>query len=171
MLFFVCLYVCLGFIVPHEDFSVIWRRHHYRWRAANFDLCLELMAIEQWGFFSVPHLLWHGAFVYNGHLRGPVTHTFCRVFGSGAVTTSFYDLGLSRLGFEHPTFHLQGQRTHPLRQRHGQVLVDKKLNNLFLDWAIIGRFKKNPEKQKKGRSVWISKNIFLFKFNVNHILT
>ena len=31
------------------------------------------MAIEQWGFFSVPHLLWHGASVYNGQLRGPVT--------------------------------------------------------------------------------------------------
>ena len=25
------------------------------------------------GEVSVPHLLWHGAFVYNGHLRGPVT--------------------------------------------------------------------------------------------------
>ena len=31
------------------------------------------MAIEQWRFFSVPHLLWHGASVYNGHLRRPVT--------------------------------------------------------------------------------------------------
>ena len=34
---------------------------------------LALMAIKQWGFFSVPHLLWHGASIYNGHLRGPVT--------------------------------------------------------------------------------------------------
>ena len=33
------------------------------------------MAIEQWGFLSVPHLLWHGASVYNGHLWGPVTLT------------------------------------------------------------------------------------------------
>ena len=30
---------------------------------------------EQWGFLSVPHLQWHGAFVYNGNLRGPVTFT------------------------------------------------------------------------------------------------
>ena len=30
-----------------------------------FYLCSALMAIEQWGFFSVPHLLWHGASVYN----------------------------------------------------------------------------------------------------------
>ena len=31
------------------------------------------MPIEQWWFFSVPDLLWHGASVYNGHLRGPET--------------------------------------------------------------------------------------------------
>ena len=32
------------------------------------------MAIAQWWFFSMPHLLWHpGAHVYNGYLRGPVT--------------------------------------------------------------------------------------------------
>ena len=71
-----CLFVCLfGFIVPLEHFAVIWRRHHYQWRAANFDLCSALMAIEQWWFFSVWHLLWQGAYVYNGHLRGPVTLT------------------------------------------------------------------------------------------------
>ena len=56
-------------------FSLILRRHHCRWRAANFDLCAALMAIEHWGFFNVPHLLWQGASVYNGHLRGPVTLT------------------------------------------------------------------------------------------------
>ena len=33
------------------------------------------MAIERWGFFSVPHPLWHWASVYNGHLREPVTLT------------------------------------------------------------------------------------------------
>ena len=69
------LFVCFGFIVPLEKFSLLWRRHHYRWTAANFDLCLALMAIEHWGSLSVPHLLWHGASVYNGHLRGPVSLT------------------------------------------------------------------------------------------------
>ena len=89
---------------------VIWRRHRCRWRAANFEICSALMAIEQWGFFSVPHLLWHWASIYNGHLRGPVTHTYCRAFSSGAVTICFYDSGLSRLGFEHPTFRLRHRR-------------------------------------------------------------
>ena len=64
-------FVCLGFFVPLESFSLIRRR----WRAANFDLCSALMVTEQWGFFSVPYPLWHGAFVYNGHLRGPATLT------------------------------------------------------------------------------------------------
>ena len=81
---------------PIENFSLIWRRHHYWFRAANFDLCSALEAIEQWGFFSVPHLLWHyWASVYNGHLRGPVTHTCCRAFSNGTVTTRFFDLGRS----------------------------------------------------------------------------
>ena len=57
---FVWLFVCLGFIVPLENFSLTWRRHHYRWKAANVDLCSALMAIKKWGFFSVPHLLWDG---------------------------------------------------------------------------------------------------------------
>ena len=54
---FVCLFACLEFIVPLENFSFIRRRHHCRWRTANFDLCSALMAIEQWGFFNVPHAL------------------------------------------------------------------------------------------------------------------
>ena len=37
---------CMEFIVPLENFSLIWSRHHCRGRAANFDLCSALMAIE-----------------------------------------------------------------------------------------------------------------------------
>ena len=64
-------FVCLGFFVPLENFLLIWRRHHYRWRTASS----ALLAIEQWGLFSVQHLLWYMASVYNGHLRGHVTLT------------------------------------------------------------------------------------------------
>ena len=42
---------------------------------ASEVLCSALMAIEQLGLFNVPHLLWHEASVYNGHLRRPVTIT------------------------------------------------------------------------------------------------
>ena len=66
--------VCLGFSSHLRIFhSWIWRRHYYRWRTAKFDLCSARMVIEQWEFFSVPHLLWQEAYVYNGHLHGPVT--------------------------------------------------------------------------------------------------
>ena len=41
----VCL--LLDSIVPLENFSLTWSRHHYRRGAAKFDLCLALMAIEQ----------------------------------------------------------------------------------------------------------------------------
>ena len=63
-------FVCLVFFVPLKNFSLIWIRHHYRWRATILDLCLSFMAIVQslqWGYFSVLHLLWHGASVCNGH--------------------------------------------------------------------------------------------------------
>ena len=39
------------------------------------DQVSALKAIEQEGLFKLPHLLWHGASVYNGYLRGPVTLT------------------------------------------------------------------------------------------------
>ena len=38
-------------------------------------------------------------------------HTCCRAFGSGTVTTCVNDLGLSRPGFEHPTFRMRGERS------------------------------------------------------------
>ena len=70
-----CFCLC-EFIVLLENFSLLWRRHDCQWRADNFYLCSALMVIEQWGFFNVPHLLWYGPTLYNGHLRGPVTRTF-----------------------------------------------------------------------------------------------
>ena len=39
------------------------------------DLCSALKTIEHWGFFSLPHPLWQGLSVYNGHLRRHVTIT------------------------------------------------------------------------------------------------
>ena len=42
-------------------------------------------------------------------LRTRDSHTYCRAFGSGAVTTYFYELSLSRLGFEHPTSSFRGE--------------------------------------------------------------
>ena len=71
-----CLSVCFfGDFVLFENFSLIWRRYHYRLRASNMYLCssIKCMAFEQWGFFDVSHLFWHWASVYSGNLWGPVT--------------------------------------------------------------------------------------------------
>ena len=66
------------------------------------------------------------------------THTCCRAFSSGAVTSCFNDLGLWRLGFEQPTFRLRGfeqptfrlrgERSYRLRHRRGKdviMIIDK----------------------------------------------
>ena len=45
-------------------FSDTWRRHHYRWKAAYFDLYSALLHS---GILSVPHLLSRVTFVYNYH--------------------------------------------------------------------------------------------------------
>ena len=84
-------------------------------------------------------VLWHGTSVYTGHLRGPVTHTYCCAFGSGAVTTCFNDLGLSRLEFEHPTFRLRGERSNrrgnlDRKRKFGQK---KKLKSNLIMFPII----------------------------------
>ena len=121
---YICLFlfVSFGFFFPLENFSLIWSRHdhHYRWRAANFDLWSAFMAIEQRGFFSVPHLLWNGASVYNGHLRGPPWHSLLLLSGwQWNCPYLFYNLGLSRLEFEHPTFRLRCERSDRLGNCRG----------------------------------------------------
>ena len=61
----------------------------------------------------MPHLLCHGASVYNGHLRGPVTLT--PIAERLAVKVSLP--ALSRLGFELPTFRLRLEHSNRLRHR------------------------------------------------------
>ena len=46
-------------------------------------------------------------------------HIYCQAFNSGVVTSRFYDLDLSQLGFEHPAFRLWGQSSNALRHHRG----------------------------------------------------
>ena len=46
-------------------------------------------------------------------LRTRDTHTYCKAFNNGAVATCFYDWGLLRLGFKHPTFRFQDECSKP----------------------------------------------------------
>ena len=56
------------------------------------------MTIDQWVFFNVPHLLWHGPTLINGHLRETRdTHTPVveHLAVELSITTCFNDLGHS----------------------------------------------------------------------------
>ena len=68
--------VCLKFFVSLYNFSSILEMSSLQVTACNVDICSALMAIEQWEFVIVPHLMWHGASVYNGHLRWSMTLTY-----------------------------------------------------------------------------------------------
>ena len=69
------LVACLGFILPLEIFFTHMETSPLPMKDCKFWPMLGTHD-EMWEFFSVPHLLWHGAFVNNGrHLRGLVTLT------------------------------------------------------------------------------------------------
>ena len=125
LIFSNCYSICfLG--VSFSSISIIfhsfWRRHYCRWRAALFYPCSALMANEQWGSL-VCHTYCDTGHPFNGHLRGPVTLTLnAEPFVSGTVTTCFYDLGLSWLGFQHPTILLRGELSNPLHHRRAACM-------------------------------------------------
>ena len=78
------------------------------------------MPIEQWGFFSVPHVLWHEAYVYNGHLRKHVTlHLLSKVWQWGCLYL-FLQLGYVAAGIRKANLPLAGQHSNALRKRRGQ---------------------------------------------------
>ena len=103
------------------NYPLIWIWHYYRWKSSNFDPWPALIVLELWRLFSLPHLLWHGPGIHLSLSppRNHDTYTCCRAFGSGAVTTWFYDLCVSCLGFEHKTFRIRCERSNRLR-RHGK---------------------------------------------------
>ena len=85
-----CLFCLFGFFRPTREFSLIWRRHYYG-EGLQILIYARLSLPLQWGFFGKPHLLWHGASVYYGHLRGPVTLTpIAEPYSSWTVTACVY---------------------------------------------------------------------------------
>ena len=105
-------YVCLFVRLFVEGLSSYSRIFHSYGDASITGEGLQMLTYSR-HFFSVLHLLLHEASVSNGHLRGPLTltHIAERLEVKLSLTT---DLGLSRLGFEHTTFRLRGQRSTSL---------------------------------------------------------
>ena len=109
---FVSVSLIVWVFVPFENFSLIWRNHHYRWRAANFYLAFDLaVRVLQRAVPTVTgciRIKW-------SFPRTRDTNTCYGTFCSGAVITCFYYLALSRLWFEQPTFRIPGERSNRLR--------------------------------------------------------
>jgi hypothetical protein len=65
------VFVYLLFYVPLKNCSLIWRRHHYHWKAAEFRPTLGVQGHWAGGIFIVPLLLWHGTSVFPVSSEGP----------------------------------------------------------------------------------------------------
>ena len=104
--------------VPVKNFSLICRRQLYQYQLTS------ARHFHVWPLSSKGSL--------ECHTYCDTGHPFIMVISEDpwhlhqwrAVTTFFYDLGLSRLGFEPSTFRLQGDRSNPLRHRCGQFITD-----------------------------------------------
>jgi hypothetical protein len=58
---------CLLFYIPLNNISLIWRRHHCRWRAAKLRSMLGAQSLGAGRGLHMPHLLRYGALV--SHLK------------------------------------------------------------------------------------------------------
>ena len=101
----ICLFTCLfGVLYLTQALSLIWRRHHYLWKASNFDLGSTLFPLS-----NESSLACH-TYCETGYLlilviseyRNSDSNTCCRAFGSGAVTTCFLRQGFVAAGIWTP---------------------------------------------------------------------
>ena len=96
-------------------------------------------AFEQWEFFSLLRLMWYGTSIHNSHLsRTRDTHTSCQALGSWALITCFNNLGLSRLGFEHPIFRMQSECSNQLHICWGCITIffNKDKRKFLTGWYV-----------------------------------
>ena len=105
----------LLFFIRLKIFSLIWSRHYYQWTFVNFDLYSTLMVIEQWRFFSAPHLLSHGPprrfFLCVGVQLLPLV--YFRIYYDKVLTIKF----VSILHFEcGGTFYLDAKFVDPYKK-------------------------------------------------------
>ena len=87
--------------------SLIWRCHHYQWRAANFDHGLHVaVRVLYCGTPSMTqNICWYiSLFLYSLRIWHSHCDTCCQVFSTGTITICSNDLGLLRVGFNPPTF-------------------------------------------------------------------
>ena len=81
------------------------------------NLCSALMVFEQWCFFSVPHLMWHGTSVY----QGPVT--LSPIAEHLAVKLSLHVFTTVAAGIRTLNLPIRGEHSHPLPRRRYQEVT------------------------------------------------
>lgn len=69
--------------------------------------------------------------------RSSDSHVYCRVLGSVAVTTRFFDICLLRLVFEHPTFRLRAKRSN---RQHNCHCLEIKNESKYIPMMFSGFF-------------------------------
>ena len=115
-------FVCLGFFFRlTREFFTHKETSPLPVKVCKDLVCSALMAIEQWGFFSMSHLLWHGhPFImvisedpWQSHLMPSIEQWSCHFL--------FKQLGLSRPEFKHPTFRLRSKHSNRLQHRLGSL--------------------------------------------------
>ena len=116
---FVCLFVCLACFAPLENFSLIKRRQHYREGLHILSYARHSWPLNSGGSLAChtycdtgrPFIMVISNDSWHSHLLPSVMHLSCNCL-----------LGLIRLGFEHLTFRMWGERSNLLRHRRGQIL-------------------------------------------------
>ena len=122
-------------LLKFKRMSLLWRRRHCRWRSTKFSLSVFLLCLFVWIFSSKNfsliwrryRCLWRTAKFDLRPLSSEDSlachicdtgHPFIMVVSEDPwhshLMPSVWQ-GLSRLGFEFPTFRLQGERSKPLR--------------------------------------------------------
>ena len=129
---FLCVFVCLLWVFrPTREFFSHIETLPLPAKGFKFWPNIGTIAVEQWRFFSMPHLLRHETSVYWSSPRTRDTHISCRVFGSDVVTTCFNSLGPSQMEFEHQTFRVRGEHSNRLHHLRRRMLCH---SNMFLLW-------------------------------------
>ena len=93
------------------------------------------MTIEQWRFFSVPHLQWHGTSVCKRNLWGPVTITFV------AVHYPFLRLGCVAAGIRTPDLLYVWRTTAPPQWKECTKNIQQSIINLYARHTCMDNIK------------------------------